>query len=418
MQITNVLVISYYFPPFKRVGGRRWAKHAKYMNRGGVNTYVLAADFPASVSAWDQDVVEYNDKVTRISGAQPKEPFFKKKLPDGIGEKVRWKLSHYRHSTRKYFQKGNYNDISLGAGDAFLKASDRIIKEKQIGLLILSVGPFRYSSIIPVLRKKHPGLKIVIDYRDKREDGFKGLSPARAAFETSEQEKVLSAADLVLTVNDNISEHIKTLLPGKDVFTLPHCVDEDFYRFSLQPAQSRDSGEDLFIYGGELYNGMEPELKTFVNFFEHYRQRSGLPARATFHLSYPAYGQILQRDGIQCADLLPKGKFIEELQKSSYILLFRPSWSAEAFSSKFFEILCLRKPVLYFGNKGKVSEFIEEHQLGYHVCSDRIEKAVSMILENKNTGIIPTAEFDLSQYTFEAYTSKLLEKLGLSHNKS
>lgn len=417
MQITNVLVISYYFPPFKRVGGRRWAKHAKYMNRSGINTYVLAADFPGSVSVWDQDVVEYSDKVTRIAGALPKEPFFKKKLPVGIGEKFRWKLSHYKHSTRNYFHKGNSNDISLGAQNAFLKAALQIINEKQIQLLILSVGPFRYSSIIPALREKHPDLKIVIDYRDKREDSFKGLSPARVAFETRQQAKVLAAADLVLTVNDNISEHIKTLLPGKDVFTLPHCVDEDFYRMSLLPAHARDAdGEDRFIYGGELYNGMEHELKTFVTFFEGYRQRSG--ARASFHLSYPAYEQILRGEGIRCADFLSKEKFIEELQKSSYILLFRPSWSSEAFSSKFFEILCLRKPVLYFGNKGKVSEFIEEHKLGYHIRPEKIEEDLSMILENKSTGHIPDMGFDLSQYTFETYTFRLMEKLGLLNNKA
>src|SRR5476651_2626409 len=88
----KLLVISYYFPPFKRVGGRRWAKHVKYLNRLGFNTFVLAGEFLNSTSPWDNDIVEYADKITRVP-ITIYYPYFKRILPKNIAQKIVWKLN-------------------------------------------------------------------------------------------------------------------------------------------------------------------------------------------------------------------------------------------------------------------------------------------------------------------------------------
>lgn len=413
----NLLVISYYFPPYKRVGGRRWAKHTKYLTRLGKTTYVLTGEFPDSKSSWDEDIVEYEDKITRIPLIPVYKPYFQKSLPKHIVDKLRWKWSYHRWQFRKKKLKGNYTDISFPNKENFYEKAKQLIKEKNIDTVILSVGPFDYSAIIPPLRQEYPAVKFVIDYRDKREDSYEGLTTEQIRYEVAQEKAVLNAVDLVLTVNDDVSDTIRKIRPQAKIITLPHCVDKDFFDLSrLTPASVSNNAEDRFIYGGELYNGMEREVETFTRFFNLYRKQTGKNHEAFFYVPYPAYNRILEEGGVQVSGFLKKEDYIAELLKSRFVLLFRPSWSAEAFSSKFFEILCLRKPVLYFGKEGSVSEFLIRNKLGFHIREENPEAAFSAIRENEITQQIPDPGYDFSKHTFEHCTRELLEQMSYLHN--
>lgn len=199
--------------------------------------------------------------------------------------------------------------------------------------------------------------------------------------------------------------------------TLPHCVDRDFFHLSKLPSVSvSNSDKSRFIYGGELYNGMEPEVKTFTRFLNLYRKQTAKNHDAFFYVPYPAYKEIFEKGDVHVSGFLNKEDYISELQKSDFILLFRPSWSAEAFSSKFFEILCLRKPVLYFGNTGSVSEFLIRNKLGFHIEEENLEAAFSAIRDNEITKQIPDPGYDFSKHTFENCTKELLEQISfLNH---
>jgi len=58
----KVLIISYYFPPFQRVGGRRWAKHAKFLYKKGVDFKVLTGLYYGD-SPWSSDIEEFENKI-------------------------------------------------------------------------------------------------------------------------------------------------------------------------------------------------------------------------------------------------------------------------------------------------------------------------------------------------------------------
>ena len=58
----NSLFILFYFPPFARVGGRRWAKYLKYLYRQNHNFKVLAGDYKTT-SPWDKDITEYESRI-------------------------------------------------------------------------------------------------------------------------------------------------------------------------------------------------------------------------------------------------------------------------------------------------------------------------------------------------------------------
>jgi hypothetical protein len=412
----NLLIISYYFPPYKRVGGRRWAKHAKYLNRLGFSTYVLAGDFLNSSSSWDEDIKEYKDKITRVKLIQDKTPFFKEGLPNNLYSKVVWKLSYWLWKIKIKLHKGNHKDISYINKHNFFNIAVKLITELKINRVLISVGPFRYSELLIDLKKTFPNIKCIIDYRDRWEDNCLELTKKQYEYEMKTQTNVLRNSDLILTVNDDITNYYRNLCKEKSVYTLLHAVDDDFYFERVDKLVPSNKEVYTFVYGGELYNGMEREIKTFIKFLKIFSKDIGKKSCARFYLSYPSYQDLLcieNENGIEIEmhPFLSKNEYKTILIESDFILLFRPEWSLESFSSKFFEILSIGKPVVYFGKAGIVSEFLIRNKLGWHIMEDNLKSIVNEVINNFKTNIIPDIKFDLTPYTFENQTKLLMFEL-------
>ena len=150
--MNNFLIISFYFPPFKRVGGRRWAKHTKFLWKLGLQPCVLAADFNGETSPWDKDIELYKENIYRIP-IKIKYPYHKRVLPNNLFVKFYWKISLICWILKIKKHKGNFLDDSLGYEALFMQKAVEIIQEKDIEHIIISVGPFHYAKIIPELKK-------------------------------------------------------------------------------------------------------------------------------------------------------------------------------------------------------------------------------------------------------------------------
>lgn len=409
----KLLIISYYFPPYHRVGGRRWAKHAKYLFRMGIKTHVLAGEFLNSTSSWDNDTLEYDKYITRVPLKKSYIPYFKRVLPKGFFNKIKWKLSLYTWDLRKVFLKGNYMDVSLNTINDFYFATKKIILENDINTVLLSVGPYRYSETLVLLKKKFPNIKYIIDYRDRWEDGLEGLTRSQQNYENIKQIETLKAVDLVVTVNDYIGKKITELELHRKTYTLPHCVDDDFYH--LNDNEPKKNSDIKFIYGGELYNGLENELRTFLTFMKLFESKVKNKCTGDFYITYPAYETIFKDNpSIKSYSFLGIKDYQQKLSEADFILLFRPEWSLDSFSSKFFELLCLRKPILYFGKGGIVSDFLLTKKMGFHITNYNINEIVELVYRNTESKEIPDLKYDISTHSFE-YQTKLfigeLEKL-------
>ena len=395
------------------MGGRRWAKHSKYLNRLGVNTYVLTGEFPNSSSSWDDDIIEYKNNITRLPLDSIYKPYFETTLPKTLIEKIRWKLSYYSWQWRKKRLRGNYADASLPNRQKFLETAKSLIKEKSIATVILSVGPFAYSELLIDLKSEFPEVRYILDYRDPWEESISDLTPQQQKDELEKQLQVLKTIDLVLTVNDDISQKIRNINKNVKVITLPHCVDDDFLTIAGSATESLNNRQTSFVYGGELYGGMEGEMKTFVAFLDVFSEKAGKECDAKFYSPYPSYETTLNGK-VDLKPMLLADVYKATLLKSDFILLFKSPLSSEAFfSSKFYEILCLRKPILFFGNKGLVPDFIELHKLGFHVRKDNLKEVSERIIENISTGQIPDRSYNLQQHSFEFHTKKLIEEIKL-----
>ena len=400
----RILVISYFFPPFNRVGGRRWAKHCKYFEKENIKFNVLAGDFTGS-SPWDEDIKSYRERISRIELVKPKTPYFKKKLPDNILQKIIWKASLIFWQFKKKMLKGNYNDTSLGNKNSFYNQAKSIIARENINTVILSCGPFTYSSILPILKSNFPHLKYVLDYRDYWEDGFIGLTNKQISNEIKNQLEVVNSVDLILSPNLEMQKHYAETF-DKPSYLLPHCIDQD--NLKNLPKKTPTKGIQL-IYGGAFYDQIGENIaliKKFIDQFNRFQKTT-----ADFYVSVKGYEKELAHPSLNRFDFIESSLYFEKVIQADYVILILPPNRVNAMSSKFFELIALRKPILYFGKEGMVSEFIVRNKLGFHITLNNLEEQIKEIIDNLNTARIPDPSYDISTHTFEYHTKFLIKKL-------
>lgn len=401
----NILVISFYFPPYNKVGGRRWAKHCKYLVRSKIPTFVLTGNFPGS-SPWDKDVESFKNNIFRIEHVVNEKPFFQTKLPVNFFEKIKWKFSYYIWEATKNKISGNYNDPSLNNEPNYLNKAAEIIKTQNINTVILSVGPFKYSSILIELKKQFPTLKFIIDYRDYWEDSFAGLSEKQITTELELQKNVAETVDLIMSPNNEMKKYYETKF-RKESYCLPHCYDQmDIDTIKVLEKKTNDLN---LIYGGAFYSNIDENISLIKEFVNTLSQSKSV--KADFYVSIKGYEKELAHPLIERFDFLDSEKYFEKVKNADLAILILPPNRVNAMSSKFFELVALRKPILYFGGNGEVSDFLIKNELGFHVTPQNIEEQVKSVLDNLITSKIPNCKFNYSEYSFEHQTNLLINEL-------
>ena len=101
-----ILIVNFTFPPFSGVGGRRWAKFAKYLKKLEVPFHIIASKRLETESNWTNDIGSYKEHITYIPGGYP---LVLTSNPQTVTEKLKYRLALMRE---KYLSKGNYYDIS------------------------------------------------------------------------------------------------------------------------------------------------------------------------------------------------------------------------------------------------------------------------------------------------------------------
>lgn len=405
----NILIISFYFPPYDKVGGRRWAKHYKYLRLNAIPAFVLTGHFKG-VSPWDKDIEPWQDNIFRIEHRISKRPYHLRTLPRNIMEKIRWKLSYLNFERKKNTWEGNYNDLSRGNETLYLHKAAEIIRSRGINTVILSAGPFSYAAILPELKKQFPAVKFVLDFRDYWEDGLPGLNAAQVSFEKKLQEKTLDSVDLVLSPNEEMQRYYAEQMK-QNSWCLPHCYDEDDIHVAESP-QKQQGPEISLIYGGAFYKGIEESIENIKGLINQISQTKNV--KAEFYVSLKGFEAELSHPAITRHGFMDSHAYFEKVKQADYAILILPPNRVNAMSSKFYELLALRKPILYFGGTGAVSEFLIHHQLGFHITAGNITEQVKRILSNLQTKLIP-GSYRVENHTFAFHTKALCAQLEQLH---
>jgi hypothetical protein len=371
----------------------------------GIETHVLSKKFLGLSSSWDKDILKYEKNITRINIPEPRVPYFKKKLPKTILEKIRWKLSYWKFRIM-HVQPITSNNISANTGPLFFEAAVPIILKQSINTVILSIGPYKYSEVLILLKAQFPYIKIILDDRDYWNEVFEKLNSTQLLAEKEFQKNVMNSVDLILTPYQEMKVKYETSF-NKRVYCLPHCFDTD----DIQNSSSSAKTDTIkIIYGGAFYSNIEDNIILIKEIVSQLSGR-GKKVDVNFFVSVKGYEKELEHPLIKRFDFIDSVEYFSKIQQSDYVILILPPNRVNAMSSKFFELVALRKPILYFGGSGDVSEYLIKYRLGYHITPEKLTTSVDEILNNISTQNIPDKNYDVSLHTFKYQTKLLVDTL-------
>jgi glycosyltransferase involved in cell wall biosynthesis len=417
MNSKNILIICYSFPPNPGVGGRRWAKFAKYLSKNNYNVHVVS-NFNTSqkISEWVKDVKL--DDIT-IHEQQVFYPNIFNAVPKTVFEKFNYRFWLVFF---KLFSKGSLYDKSFFWKHTVSKNVKKLIIDNEIKNVVVTGPPFRLLYFTALLKDELKNLNLIVDLRDPWTDntsffGFDTISPARMNFEKKMEKEVMLRANYVVSVNDYLTQIFKGKYPIlKDKFiTIFNGYDPDEIIVSDEVKNSKKDSID-FILTGSLYPDLEYVFLPFLKFLKN-NEHSEFLKKVTFHF----YGQIdynlekvikqydlssVKLHGFQKMDLVK-----QKVAQSDFCMMFTSPNHASNFNTKFYEYISMKKPIIHFSNDGDITDVIVKNRLGFAVRPNSFNEDFEKVLNQiKSNDFNYNYDYDMKAFDIRHLT-KEIEKL-------
>lgn len=419
----DILLISYVFPPYPGIGGRRWAKFARELANAGHRVHVICAENPGNeISLWQNDVQHKNIFVHPLPARYP---HILLTQPRTILQKLRYRYWRAVFTRRS---KGVIYERTLLWKKQLSEKANAIIFAHPVSTIIVTGPPFHLLHHALAIKAQHPQIKLITDLRDPWTDnqsfmGFKDMEASRRAYEEALERDVYQQSDLILTVSDHMSDLVRRKIPGQGekVHTLINGYDPQEVHIVATEASTGKKEKLDFVYAGSLYPNLEYIFIPFADYLVKLREQKPEQYKK---LSFRFFGNAaveMKRliearklsDVVQFNGWIPRAQLNTELSKADGCLLFFAPDHAFSMNTKLFEYLAHRKPVVLFSNPGETPDFLVRHQLGAVITPENFDATLNELLNKFFQGQISiNRDFDLTRFSIPEIAKELL---GLIH---
>lgn len=415
----HILLACYNFPPNPGIGGRRWAKMAKGLAHVGYTVHVIKADRPSYEvpdSNWLSDTQSAQIKVYSLPRLYPA-VLTKPKLT--VPEKVLYRL---QRAALYAIANGTIYDQALFWKSQFMKKASLLIERYGIKNVIATGAPFRLLYYAAQLKAQYKHLCVICDYRDPWTDaanyGMAELNDKRKGHEVRMEKVVYSGATYITTPYDNMVECKRYGFDVTDkVKVIPHPYDpEDLHVIDAPLSKNVESGRIRITFAGELYRlidaeasfkGLEQALiklrQTNKDIYNTLSVDFFAPEYNVRRLFDSSLDEVIRMRGHASRKDVHK-----ELRQSDFCLAFLSHHNRHFMTTKFFEIIAMRKPIILIGPRGDVASFIEQHGLGVALEPEHVCDSLQHLLIRYFRGKMPYNQgFNVEQFSLPRVTEKL-----------
>jgi len=397
-QSRQILILSYTFPPSPSIGGRRWAKFAKHLKKAGNSVFVLKAKIKniTSSNSWNKDVENLD-----IYQFKSNYPRILESTPTSL---IKKSFYHLTVLFLRYTHRGFIYDRSIFCKKTILSKASRIIEDKNIDTLIVSGAPFRLLYYATLLKKKYPEIRLISDLRDpwtwsKTGYGYHTLSQSNLSFEKRLEQKVIKESDLITAPVQPMIDYLQERysLHQDKIVLLPHAFDED----DIDKAIVKETCEKIkLIYGGTIYQGSLTVLHKINDILN----------KGELKIQFDIYTNTkvssIDQGTVNIVPSIDSKSFLCKVGSSNYFISIVPDVYKDFIATKYYEIIACRTPIILISEKGLLSEFIIQNNLGYHITHENVNLLVD-ILSGKAEIIKYNNKFPIEEYSF-TNISKLL----------
>jgi Glycosyltransferase len=399
----KVLLVVYAFPPAGGVGTLRAASLARYFPFENIQLDVLTTRNPSSVGMDYRLLKEIPSEVTVHRTITLDLPF-------GVKKRLKRLLTGSKPPTaqtqtavakpgllKRIVQDLLVPDPQVTWLPVLTRAAKRIVREKDIDLVLITGSPYSNFLVAERLRRRFPNLAIVLDFRDE----WLATAFDVAAFQFSTSERAhqfaikaeadaVAASNAIVMVTDAARREIHSRYPadpdGK-YHHIPNGFDATRIVRSASSAEPRTDGKIIVTYVGTIYTSTEP-----LSFVE---ALNGLPAelRSRFvfrfigHIEEPRYREALLSlgDMVELKGFMPQHEALTLMNETDYVLLI--SHDRLNVSAKFYDYIGAGKPILACVHPdGDIRRMVEDLNAGWWADSQDVEAIRKLFLETASCG--------------------------------
>jgi glycosyltransferase involved in cell wall biosynthesis len=405
--MTNVLLVSYPFPPSGAIGAPRALAYIRYLRLHGCQVSVLTATMPQT-PGYDWELCNSIPSDVRVHRAwNPELPFalrdrIWKRLTsprlnyssvadpvrDTGGEhdadKRRWIKAKIRSVAQRLF----FPDPQTTWVPLAVRRAVRLIKSDSIDTVILNTPPFSTLKIGVVLKRRFPELKIITDFRDEWLEYYllkiDNPSPQKIRMAEKLEREIVKSSSYVSTATQEWVERLRRRYPDepadKFIYT-PNGYEPEMFQ-DFKP-RGRTDGKVVITYFGSVHMNRVYSPKNYLDAIE------ALPAEVRDRIETRFIGRVrpdaalcLQRKRAVVRQLgfIPKREGLRYLEETDFLLLIATDPTSHA--GKLFEYLATAKPILALSPpNGEIAKLLRETRAGW--CVDPWDQAAiqAMLLQ-------------------------------------
>lgn len=420
---TNVMLISYYWPPAGGGGVQRWLKMSKYLISSEIKLTVFTPEISDS-TILDESLIKEVNKNIEVIRTPIWEPYeiYKKFTGKKKDEKVYYGFDGKNSLTQKLsiFIRGNFfipdaRKFWIRPSINFLKD---YLKEKKIDVIISTGPPHSMHLIAKGIKEHQPSIKWIADFRDPwtKIVFYEQLMLTNWADNKHRmlEKKILQSADKIVTVSPDWVNEFKKISGRDDIELITNGF--DFADFSNTGNQSENQFSIAHI-------GLMNADRNPVTLWKVLEDKCKNDASFKADLKINLIGQVdnvisnsIQNHNLEkkCEkfDFIPHNEVVKEMMKSQVLLLpiNKTSNSKGILPGKLYEYMGAKRPILCVGPKEADSyKIIQETNAGYCVDYNDYEatkKAVSEMYHAYKENNLTVNSKNIDQYSREALAKK------------
>jgi hypothetical protein len=299
------------------------------------------------------------------------------------------------------------------------RAAWRIIRKRNIDLVLITVPPFSSVLLVEKLRKEFPHLPIVIDFRDEWLTTtfdlvsflFSGTERARGIASKAEATAVENATAIV-AVTEAARGQIRSRYPqqpDRKFHLIPNGFDATRLRRSTHSPEPRPDGKIIVTYVGTIYASTEPT--TFVQAVQSLPSevKSRFILRFIGHIEEVSFREALQQlgDMVELKGFLPQREALAAMNETDYVLLI--NHDPLNVGGKFYDYVGGGKPILGAVHaEGESRRLLDEMRAGWWAGNHDIEGVRQLFIDAAARGNSLHAAFQPDLEKIAQYERKVL----------